>query len=108
MARREQGSVTAELVVALPAVILVLAACLGGVRLGMQTMLAQDAAAVAARSLARGDGDARAIARAAAVAPGVTVSFSRHDGLVCASAALPGGAPLPLTVTGTACSLEGP
>jgi hypothetical protein len=54
--RRERGSVTAELVVALPAVIVVLAACLGGVRVGMQAMLAQDAAAVAARSAARGDG----------------------------------------------------
>jgi hypothetical protein len=107
--RRERGSVTAELVVALPAVIVVLAACLGGVRVGMQAMLAQDAAAVAARSAARGDGEAVAAGRAGAVAAGVIVTFSRRDGLVCASTALRGAASaVPISVSGFACALEGP
>lgn len=107
--RRERGSVTAEFVVALPAVIVVLAMCLGGVRLGVQSMLAQDAAAVAARSVARGEGESVAVARAAAVVAGVSVSFARSDGLVCATVAAPSGAPaLPILARGRACALEGP
>ncbi|MCW4385165.1 hypothetical protein OH146_05180 [Salinibacterium sp. SYSU T00001] len=106
--RDEHGSVAAELVVALPAVILVLAACLGGVRVGMQAMAAQDAAAAAARSLARGENVAAAAARASAIAPGSSVSVRRRDGLVCVSATAPAALPvLPVAPSATACALEG-
>lgn len=103
----ERGSVTAELVVALPAVALVLALCLGGVRLGMHAMGAQDAAAVAARSLARGEPESAAAARSARVAPGAALSISRRDGLVCVTATVTGVTALPLPVSGSACALEG-
>lgn len=102
----ERGSVTAELVVALPAVVLVLALCLGGVQLGMRAMAAQDAAAVAARSLARGESESAATARSARVAPGAVLSVSRRDGLVCVTATVRGATP-PLPVTGSACALQG-
>lgn len=107
--RGERGSVTAELVVALPAVALVLALCLGAVRLGMQATGAQDAAAAAARTLARGESTSAAASRAAAVAPGAHITVSHRDGLVCVSVTLSGGVPaLRLPVSASACALEGP
>jgi hypothetical protein len=51
----QRGSITAEFAVALPAVVLVLAMCLGCLQLGAQRLRLQDAAAVGARALARGD-----------------------------------------------------
>jgi hypothetical protein len=51
----DRGSVAAEFAVALPAVALVLAVCLGGIGVGSQQVRLQDAAAGAARALARGD-----------------------------------------------------
>ena len=46
---------TAELAVALPAVILVLALCLTGLALGIDQLRCEDAARVAARAASRGD-----------------------------------------------------
>ena len=51
----ERGSVVAEFAVAMPAVLLVLATALGGVQLAGLQLQAQDAAADAARSYARGE-----------------------------------------------------
>jgi hypothetical protein len=98
--------VTAEFAVALPAVLLVLAACLGGLRLGLEQVRVTDGAALAARSLARGDG--RAGAEALARKEGVTaLSVERtQDGLICVVAH--GGGellPLPLPVTARSCAL---
>lgn len=103
----ERGSVAAEFVVALPAAVLVLAACLGGVRLGMQAMAAQDAAAVAARSLARGEPMEAAAGRARSLSPGSEIVVSRRDGLVCVVATVPGVPALPVRPHGHACALEG-
>ncbi|WP_404391321.1 TadE family type IV pilus minor pilin [Humibacillus xanthopallidus] len=60
IARRERtsgeaGMVTAELAVAIPAVVLVLALCLAGVTAGIDQIRCVDAARIAARSAARGD-----------------------------------------------------
>lgn len=72
--RRDRGSVTAELAVALPAVGLVLAICVSGLRLASDQVRLQDAAGIAARALARGD----------PVPGGVEVAtVERRDGLVC-------------------------
>ena len=46
---------TAELAVAVPAVLLVLAACLGGLRLGVERVRLAEAAAQEARAAARGE-----------------------------------------------------
>src|SRR3954464_5977716 len=81
--RAETGTVSAELAVALPAVLLVLAACLGGLRLGAEQVLLADAAGVTARSLARHDppGTTASLvgARGAAI-----VGVTRRTGILCA------------------------
>jgi hypothetical protein len=75
--------VTAELAVALPAVVLVLAACLGGLRLGAERLQATDAAALVARAAARGDRSAGA--SAARGDGGPVVHVVRSGDLVCAT-----------------------
>ena len=60
--------VTAELAVAIPAVVLVLALCLAGVTAGIDQIRCVDSARIAARAAARGDttGAVRAVALEAA------------------------------------------
>ena len=53
--RRDRGMVTAELAVAVPAVVLVLALCLAAVRVAVDQVRCVDAARIAARAAARGD-----------------------------------------------------
>src|SRR3954447_19403080 len=81
--RAEAGTVTAELAVALPAVLLVLAACLGGLRLGAEQVRLADAAGIAARSLARHDppGTTASLLRALG---GSVVGVTRGGGVLCA------------------------
>ena len=55
MTQADAGAVTAEFAVVLPAMVLVLAACVGGIRLAGEQVRLQDASAMAARALARGD-----------------------------------------------------
>jgi hypothetical protein len=52
---REDGLATAELALALPAVILVLALCLSGLSLAVDQVRCEDAARVAARAASRGE-----------------------------------------------------
>ncbi len=80
--RDDRGSAVAEFAVAMPAVLLVLAAVLGGVQLGTLQVRLQDAAADTARSLGRGD-PGGAADRIAQLEAGVRWSSSRADGLVC-------------------------
>ena len=77
---------TAELAVALPAVLLVLAACLGGLRLGVEQVLLADAAGLAARSAARHDPPSRTAAMLRATT-GALTAVSRSGGIVCAEVA---------------------
>ncbi|MBM6401355.1 TadE family type IV pilus minor pilin [Phycicoccus sonneratiae] len=69
MTRVERGAATAELAVALPALLLVLAVALGALRLGIDRVRCLDAAQVGARLLARGEPVERARALALARAP---------------------------------------
>ena len=78
---RDRGSVSAELAVALPAVVLVLACCLSGMQVAGQQLRLQDASAAAARTLARG-GDAAAVA--SRLAPGSELRTTAEGDLVCA------------------------
>ena len=103
--RRDAGTVTAELAVAVPAVVLVLAACLGGLRLGVERLQATDAAALVARAAARGE-RARAVASASedggAVGPVV-----RSGDLVCATVVRRGRVlGLVVPVSARACALD--
>lgn len=103
----DRGSATAELVVALPAVALVLALCLGAVMVGAQQVRLTDAAADAARALGRGDdaGYATSIARKAA---GELSLSAWDDGdFVCARVESGSGvAILPISLAAASCALS--
>jgi Flp pilus assembly protein TadG len=106
---RERGTVTAEFATVVPAVILVLVCCLGAVHLAGQRLRLQDAAADAARILARGD---PAVQRAEALMAGSVLSRRDSDGMVCATlrapAAVAGGLLGDVTLTATSCALAVP
>ena len=73
--------VTAELAVALPAVVLVLGACLAGVSAGIDQIRCVDAARLGARAAARGDSAAASRAAALAAAPeGAVVTIGAGGG----------------------------
>lgn len=101
----DRGSVTAEFAVTLPAVVLVLAACLTGMQVVGQQLRLADAAAHAARSLARGESADAAAARAAREVPGATITQRTDADLTCVTASAP--AALGLTVTASSCALSG-
>ena len=103
MTRAERGSVTAEFAIALPSVVLVLAACLSGVAVAGQQLRLQDAAALAARTLARG-GDPDALA--ARLVPGAAVARQPEGDLACVQLTVAATA-LPLTLTARSCALAG-
>jgi len=104
-ARAEEGSATAELAVALPAVVLVLAACVGALQVAAAQVRLQDAASLAARAASRG-GDPGS---AGATTPGAALHVWREGALVCASASgearwAPGLPPLVLAARSCALS----
>lgn len=107
----ERGSITAEFAVAIPAVLLVLGLCLGMLQLAAQQVRYTDAAAVGARSLARGEQESLASARALTVAgPGSFASSVRGE-FVCATVS-GRGAPILTTALGielsaSSCALAG-
>lgn len=75
--------VTAELAVAIPSVVLVLALCLVAVRAGIDQIRCVDAARIAGRSAARGDGAATVRALASEAAPaGAQVQVGGSGGQV--------------------------
>lgn len=84
--REERGSVSAEFAIALPAVALVLVCCLSGLQLASQQVRLQDAAALTARSAARGEG----VGVAARLAPGAAVAHWRDGDLECVRLTTPG------------------
>jgi len=106
----DTGGAAAEFAVALPAVALVLAVCLGGVGAGAQQLRLQDAAADAARGLGRGEGAADVTARASRAAPGVSLERVREGELVCVRLTAPARGPLALAgldLRAESCALDG-
>jgi hypothetical protein len=96
--------VTAELAVAVPAVLLVLAACLGGLRIGAERLRVVDAAAQSARLASVGESP---LPPAAAIG-GRVLSTRRTGETVCVAVgrdAVLLGVPLP--VEATSCALAG-
>jgi hypothetical protein len=94
--------VTAEFATVIPAVILVLACCLTGIQVAGQQLRLQDAAAGAARALARGDDPS-------GIAGGARLARSSRGDLVCAtlserSSGLPGTI-FRITLTARSCAL---
>ena len=84
--RCDRGMVTAELALAVPVVVMVLALGLAAIRVGVDQVRCVDAARLAARALARGDaeGSARALA-ATAGPPGAVVVLGAAGSEVSAS-----------------------
>lgn len=106
MLRGQRGSVTAEFAAVVPAVMLVLALCLGGLQLSTRRLQVQDAAALAARSAARG-----APFDVAVLVPGAVMRIERRGNLVCAAVTVP-GTPLAgmlgaVEVSASSCALAG-
>jgi len=109
--RSDTGSVTAEFATLVPAVLLVLAFCLGAILVVTQQVRMTDAAADGARSLARGDSAGQAASRVHKSTGGAAVSHSRDGDFVCvqvsAPAAFAPAAALGITVTARGCALAG-
>jgi Flp pilus assembly protein TadG len=103
--RGDRGTVTAEFAAVIPAVVVVLALCLGAVQLSGQHVRLTYAAAQAARSLARGDGPDRATALARQAVSGASVAVEHRGELVCARLSVRGS--LGFTLTAGSCSLGG-
>jgi Flp pilus assembly protein TadG len=89
----DRGSVVAEFAVALPAVALVLLLAAGALAAGARHVRLQDAAADAARLVARGEpvSSARAVVERAVT--GGAASVAHRDDLVCVVATAPAGFP---------------
>ncbi|MCC4908941.1 TadE family protein [Microbacterium sp. cx-59] len=110
MSRRlgDRGSVSAEFAVALPAIVLLLVLCIGALSSASWQVRLQDATADAARLIARGDDEGRALALVAGSAPGAQGVVEYSDDLVCVTATAPAGIPVvELRFTASSCALGG-
>lgn len=108
-AGNESGTAAAEFAVTLPAVLLVLALCIGGVQASALHVRLQDAAADAARATARGDDPSVVAARVQAAAPGATIDTRREEGLVCTRLSVSArlaGLELGLRLSARGCALD--
>jgi hypothetical protein len=105
VAERDSGTVTAELAAAMPAVLLVLALCVGALQALTQRVVLLDAAASSARAAARGEA-----LPALAGLTGATVTEELHGDLVCVRIASAATGPLALLgvpVSATSCAAGG-
>ena len=82
--RGDEGSVTAELALALPSVALVLAITLAGFGLQVERLKLVSAAATASRALARGESEGEIQNLIAEIAPESKLKFEYLDNFVCA------------------------
>lgn len=101
------GSVAAEFAVALPAVALVLLLAGGALAAGARHVRLQDAAADAARLVARGEPVASAQAAVARAVAGGAASVSYRDDLVCVVATAPSGVVALPQLSAASCALAG-
>ncbi|MFF1877327.1 TadE family type IV pilus minor pilin [Leifsonia sp. NPDC058230] len=97
---------TAEFAVALPAVLVCLAVCLGAMQVAVQQIRLSDAAAVAARMLGRGDDPASVVARSGAS----SYVSTEEDGLRCVrlsgTSSVAGIGALGVETTARACAID--
>jgi hypothetical protein len=109
--RQENGSVTAEFAAVMPAVVLVLGCCLGAVQVVGEQVRLTDAAADAARALARGDDQARVSGLVRQLVNGASLSTVRRGEFVCAQLASQKGlgplAAVGFTLEASSCALAG-
>ncbi|KQV26209.1 MULTISPECIES: TadE family type IV pilus minor pilin [unclassified Microcella] len=106
--RRDRGAVTAEVAIALPAVVLVLVASIHGLTAATTLMRAQDAAADAARSVARGESAAAAAGQVVGALPGGRLRTELSGDLVCATVVVrPRILGVPIALDARSCALAG-
>lgn len=105
----DRGSVAAELALALPAVVLVLALGAGALGAAARQVALQDAAADAARLLGRGEDAGRAAEALGRAAPGALMSSTNSGDLVCvtASAVVAVGSLISMPLHASSCALAG-
>jgi len=105
----DRGSVAAELAIALPAALLVLALCVGALAAAATQVCLQDAAADAARRLSRGESQARATRAVTDVVDGSRVAAHYGGELICVTAAvdLRVGTLIRVPLTASSCALNG-
>ena len=87
----EHGSAAAEFAVAIPAVVLVLACCLSAIQVASQQVRLTDAAADAARTLARGDPVGVATDRVHRIDASAVLNTSTTGDFVCVQLSSPAG-----------------
>jgi hypothetical protein len=102
----DRGSVTAEFAVALPAVLVVIVLGVSALSAGARQVRLQDAAADAARLIARGDDQGRAAQLVAGAVGDADMGVDRPGDLVCVTATAPAGLP-GLTLSARSCALAG-
>ncbi|MFV0320306.1 MAG: TadE family type IV pilus minor pilin [Microbacterium sp.] len=107
--RGDRGSVTAEFAIVLPVLVLLIVFGVGALGATSARVRLEDAAADAARLVARGDDPAAAHAAVGRAADGARLHVARHDGLVCvtASAAVRVLGALVVPVQAGSCALDG-
>ncbi|WP_255513314.1 TadE family protein [Homoserinibacter sp. GY 40078] len=106
----DRGSTAAEFAVALPAVILVLGACLGALGVVSQQLRLQDAAADAARGLGRGETESVVAERVQAALAGASIARHEDGELVCVRLSAPAAGPAAiagLRLVASSCALDG-
>lgn len=74
--KAEDGVITAEFAVALPAVTVVLALCLGAASTGVEQLKVEESARTAARAAARGDSEAQIRSAVSRIDPAQSVQIS--------------------------------
>lgn len=105
----DRGSVAAELALALPAVVLVIALGAGCLGAAARQVALQDAAADAARLLGRGEDAGRAAGAVSSAAPGATMSSTVSGDVVCVSThdEVAVGAFVSIPLRASSCALDG-
>jgi hypothetical protein len=103
----ERGTVTAELATVIPAVLVTVGLCLGSVAAVGQHLRLVDAAALAARSLGRGESPGRTQHLVDQLVPGSLVTVQRQGELLCATVGQRVALPLAvLPLRARACALD--
>ena len=82
----EEGVITAEFAVALPAVTVLLALCLGAASTGVAQLKVEESARTAARAAARGDSEAQIRSAVSRIDPAQSVQISVYPDAVAADA----------------------
>ncbi|MET4640165.1 TadE family type IV pilus minor pilin [Mycetocola sp. 2940] len=88
---QERGSAAAEFAVAIPAAVLVLGCCLGAIQVASQQVRLTDAAADAARTLARGDPLGVATERVHRIDASAALNTTTAGDFVCVQLSAPAG-----------------